>query len=90
MSKRTEYRSAEGEFFHVYNRGVKKSDIFDSRENYSFFLTKLGTVVVPSQLEVICFCLMPNHFHLILKQNAREGISGFMKALCNSYAKALT
>jgi hypothetical protein len=32
---------------------------------------------------------MPNHFHFILKQNAREGISGFMKALCNSYVKAL-
>jgi len=89
MSKRTEYRAAEGEYFHVYNRGVKKSDIFDSRENYSFFLTKLSTVAIPSELEVICFCLMPNHFHFILKQNAGEGISEFMKALCNSYAKAL-
>ena len=89
MSKRSEFRSAEGEFFHVYNRGVKKSDIFDSRENYSFFLTRVSEVWIPTQVEVISFCLMPNHFHFILKQNAQEGISDFMKSLCNSYAKAL-
>jgi REP element-mobilizing transposase RayT len=89
MSKRTEYRSTEGEYFHVYNRGVKKSDIFDSKENYSFFLTKLSTVWIPCRVDVISFCLMPNHFHFILKQNGQESIAGFMKALCSSYAKAL-
>ncbi len=38
-------------------------------------------------VDVICFCLMPNHFHLILKQNQDKGISDFLGNIQNSYAK---
>lgn len=37
--------------------------------------------------EVLTFCLMPNHFHLLLKQTAERGISTFLGNLENSYAK---
>jgi putative transposase len=37
-------------------------------------------------VSVICFCLMPNHFHFILKQELKRGIEKFMRRLCNSYA----
>lgn len=37
--------------------------------------------------EIICFCLMPNHFHFLLKQITADGITTFMKNLQNSYAK---
>lgn len=35
---------------------------------------------------VICFCLMPNHFHFLLRQELEKGIEKFMGRLCNSYA----
>ncbi|MBI2196427.1 transposase [Candidatus Daviesbacteria bacterium] len=38
-------------------------------------------------IEVICFCLMPNHFHLLLKQAKENGISVFLSKLTNSYTK---
>jgi len=38
-------------------------------------------------VEIIAFCLMPNHFHLLLKQIEENGISVFMSKLCNSYTR---
>lgn len=38
-------------------------------------------------VEIICFCFMPNHFHLLLKQVEENGISIFLSKLTNSYTK---
>lgn len=37
--------------------------------------------------EILCFCLMPNHFHIVAKQIVDNGISKFMQRLGNSYTK---
>lgn len=38
-------------------------------------------------IEVVCYCLMPNHFHFLVKQLKDNGISIFMSQLSNSYTK---
>jgi putative transposase len=38
-------------------------------------------------VEIIAFCLMPNHFHLLLKQLQKKGTSTFMRNFQNSYAR---
>ena len=38
-------------------------------------------------VEIVAYCLMPNHFHLLLRQNTDNGISNFMRLVQNSYAK---
>lgn len=38
-------------------------------------------------VEIFVFCLMPNHFHLLLKQKSEKGISNFMRRFQNSYVK---
>mgnify|MGYP001589446027 CR=1 FL=1 len=40
-------------------------------------------------VSILCFCLMPNHFHLILKQLADGGISHYMNDIANSYTRYL-
>lgn len=41
----------------------------------------------PQSVEIIAYCIMPTHFHLIIKQNIENGISDFTGKLCNSYTK---
>jgi len=37
------------------------------------------------EVEVLCYCLIPNHFHFILKQNTKDGITRFLRRISNSY-----
>jgi putative transposase len=38
-------------------------------------------------VEVVCYCLLPNHFHFILQQRTENGISDFMRKLSTGYTK---
>jgi putative transposase len=60
-----------GNIYHVYNQGNNRQKIFFMPENYRFFLRKISTYVVP-YADVIAYCLMPNHFHLMLEVNFTE------------------
>jgi putative transposase len=54
-----------GNVYHVYNRGNNKQQIFFSERNYQFFLEKLNNQISPV-CEILAWCLMPNHFHLMI------------------------
>lgn len=38
-------------------------------------------------VEIVCYCLMPNHFHLLLRQIKENGIQEFIRKVANSYTK---
>jgi len=50
--------------YHVYNRSNEQT--FFTRENYLFFLKKVNTLLKPN-CEILCWCLMPNHFHFLIQ-----------------------
>ena len=56
------------EFYHVYNRGNNRQPIFFNERNYLFFLKKVKKQLLPFS-EIIAYCLMPNHFHFLLRPN---------------------
>ncbi len=39
------------------------------------------------EIELLCYCLMPNHFHLFVKQNSEHGIEHFMRSLLTKYVR---
>ncbi len=55
----------QGHLYHIYNQGNNRQRIFFSRENYLFFLEKIKRHVLP-YADVLAWCLMPNHFHLMV------------------------
>ena len=55
----------KGYIYHIYNQGNNKQKIFLDRENYLFFLKKIKTYILP-YADVLAWCLMPNHFHLMV------------------------
>ena len=56
------------EIYHIYNRGNNKQPIFFSDETYLFFLRKVNHQLKPI-CDILCWCLMPNHFHFIIHAN---------------------
>ena len=76
-----------GEQYHIYNRGNNHQTIFFNEENYLFFLKKLKVQIIP-HCDLLCWCLMPNHFHLII--NANEHSCKQRKSFGNSYIHELS
>ena len=77
-----------GHYYHVFNRGVDKRDIFANDENYRFLLRKIKDQLRKSPLSLIAYCLMPNHYHLLLRLEEDGVLSPFIQAIFNGYVQA--
>lgn len=75
----------ENAFYHVFNRGINKQDIFLSDRDYQFFIKKLKDLKRKYDHSVYAFCLMPNHFHISI-QTRKTPISKIMSSLITSYS----
>ena len=62
----------EGNIYHIYNRGNQQQKIFFKSENYRFFLRKIEKELLP-HCTLLAYCLMPNHFHLMVEIPSKEG-----------------
>lgn len=76
-----------------YNRFIETMDYYRAKDPPARFSYKdrpviIKNVIISSPLvEIVCFCLMPNHFHMLIKQIENNGISTFLSKLSNSYTK---
>ena len=99
---------ASGEYFHIYNRGTDKRQIYFDKADYRRFLELLYLCNSEKQINVRdikkvhesvfdfehaaplvsigAYCLMPNHFHLLMKTNIDGGISKFVKKVSTGYS----
>ena len=70
----------EKHIYHIYNQGNNRQKIFFKRENYLYFLQKIRTYILPYG-DILAWCLMPNHFHLMVRVNGSAGASqGFTQS----------
>ncbi len=88
MSKRTPHIQSSGTFFHIYNRGVDRNTIFFDESNYWFFIKRLKEYAI-SEIDVVAYCLMPNHFHLLVHQHKPKAVSAYIGRVCKSYVHAI-
>ena len=87
-------------YYHVYNRGVEKRKIFLDDQDYAVFVSLLKRYLSDKQaldsrgreylslagkVEVVAFCLMPNHFHILLYQIELGAATQLLRAVCSSY-----
>ena len=63
-----------GEHYHLYNRGNNRGHVFFEQENYLFFLRQVRTYLLPV-LDVVAYCLMPTHYHLLVQIKTPEILS---------------
>jgi len=56
----------QGYYYHIYNRGNNKEKLFFEHADYLYFL-ELFRKYIHDITNIYCFCLMPNHFHFLLR-----------------------
>jgi len=61
---RIEYENA---YYHVMNRGRDRQNIFHNEEYYEAFLLSLSEAHQRFGIQILCYCLMSNHYHLLVK-----------------------
>jgi len=95
-------------FYHIYNRGVDKREVFCGEKDYIRFLTSMrefnnikpignlyqaskkpfkGQEAFKRLVEIVCYCLNPNHYHFLLRQKTEKGIALFMQKIGNGYTQ---
>ncbi|MDG1730407.1 MAG: transposase [Algibacter sp.] len=78
-------------FFHIYNCGNNKEDIFKEEKNYYYFLNLLKKYILPT-CEILAYCLLKNHFHLLVKTRENVNIKEISQSYSNffnSYSKSI-
>lgn len=74
-------------YYHVYNRGNRKQALFLEQNDYLRFLKRTKEYQKETGVKIVCYCLMSNHFHFLLKQSKSDHIFRFMLKLSTSYSK---
>ncbi len=76
----------EGAWHHVMNRGIDRATVFSDNRDRSLFLELLGQAILRTAVEVHAYCLMGNHYHLLMY--SREGrLSECMKWLSGRFTQ---
>lgn len=117
-AKNSRKQFIENSYYHIYNRGVEKRQIFMDDMDYSVFISYLKNYLLPKNenflrdiisdenstskqkadalrqiklnnfsqtISLTAYCLMGNHFHLLVKQTSADGIDKFMNSLMTRY-----
>jgi len=73
--------------YHIFNHANGFENVFRQEENYRFFLEKYRLYITPVA-ETFAYCLMPNHFHLVVRVRKREVIEALIRNKSNfSFSK---
>jgi putative transposase len=86
MPRRVRERTA-GLVFHVLNRAAKRAVLFENPADYAAFVRLLEKAVDRSDVGLFAYCVMPNHWHLVLAPKADGAVSGFMHWLTTTHAR---
>ena len=91
-------------YYHLYNRGVAKQDIFQDEQDYKTFLSYLkiylskkdeSQKIAPTrqlknffeEFTLLAYCLMPNHFHMLVWQKNQRTMANFMRSIATKYSR---
>ncbi|MGO8697555.1 MAG: transposase [Limisphaerales bacterium] len=77
-----------GAIYHLINRGDRREDIFRDDADRTRFLETLGQACAKTGWQVLAYCLMPNHFHLVVETpqgNLVSGMKWFLGVYTNRF-----
>lgn len=79
-----------GHRYHIYNRVHEGTELFFSKINYLFFLNLWQEINFAECCRLLAYCLMPNHYHFLLRMTNAEKFPGKVSYLFDRYLKTIT
>lgn len=76
-----------GQVYHVLSRGIERREIFYGPEDYLDFRDRMATWLTKTRTSCLAWCLIPNHFHLLLRRGERP-LAELMHRVMTGYAVA--
>lgn len=76
-----------GVIFHVINRGVGRRGIFEKDEDYAAFERVMAYALAAEPVALLAYCLMPNHWHLLLRPGEEGQLGRFMQRLTMTHTR---
>jgi len=76
-----------GYVYHVLNRANARVQIFDNDEDYKLFENILEEAIEKFNVKILAYCIMPNHFHLVLYPENEGDLSIFMGWVTNTHTR---
>ena len=84
---RSARKIADEGIYHLLNRGNGQQQVFKKEGDYQAFLHLLGQAQQEFNLELFAYCLMPNHFHLLVKVQKSEDLSRGMQWFMTTHVR---
>jgi putative transposase len=78
---------ADGMIYHVINRGNGRQEVFHKDEDFQAFITLLREAKEKHPVKLLGYCLMSNHFHLLLSPVQADDLSKYMQWLMTSHVR---
>lgn len=78
---------SDGHVYHILNRGNGRQQVFHKEGDYYTFTKLLEEAVGEFDVAILAYCLMPNHFHFLLKPDRADALSRFMQWLMTSHVR---
>lgn len=79
----------KGYYYHIYNRGCNKENIFFNDANYLYLLAKMKSSYNENGINILAYCLMPNHYHFLIQQITDNSISKWLQKVFVGYSQAI-
>jgi putative transposase len=87
LMPRTARAAAGGYCYHVLNRGNARAEVFHKAEDFEAFLGLIGEATLRIPMRVLAYCLMPNHFHLVVWPRDDGDLSRWMHWLLTAHVR---
>jgi REP element-mobilizing transposase RayT len=76
-----------GSYYHLYNHAAQNTLLYRDDEDYEKCLSLVKLHLSSSDFSVVSFCLMPNHYHFLIRQNSECPVFYPMNRIWFSYSK---